>query len=188
MKFPGKPAFWLLALLGLLMGSNCSNKALQAHFARGLDTHIYIVRHAEKELTPGLPDPPLTAAGQQRALALRDTLRRNSMLSGIFSTATLRTRSTAQPLADTRKLTIQPYDAKKLPDLVALIRREYRGRTVLVVGHSNTILETVEAFGAPRPVPVVVDNEYDYLLEVTLPRDSTQAATATARRYGATSR
>ncbi|WP_185817104.1 histidine phosphatase family protein [Hymenobacter metallilatus] len=188
MNYRKKLYISLLALLALLIGSNCSNKALQAHYARGLDTHVFIVRHAEKELTPGLADPPLTAAGQQRALALRDTLWRNAMLSGIFSTATNRTRSTAQPLADKRKLVVETYDARKLPELVARIRREYRGRTVLVVGHSNTILETVEAFGAPRPVPTIGDAEYDYLLEVRLPRDSTQAATATARRYGAASR
>ncbi|MCA8830043.1 histidine phosphatase family protein [Hymenobacter pini] len=184
MKRRISPLLILLAFLLLLLGSGCGRQALQNHLAKGFDTHVYIVRHAEKELTPGLPDPPLTAAGQQRALALRDTLRRNGMLSGIFSTATTRTRSTAQPLADALRLPVQAYDAKQLAALARRVRQEYRGKNVLIVGHSNTILETVEAFGAARPVPTVNDNEYNYLLEVTMPRDSTQPARATARRYG----
>lgn len=150
-------------------------------------TTIYIVRHAEKDLTPNLPDPLLTPEGQQRALALRDTLLRRKPWAAVFSTATTRTRTTAEPLAQAVKLPIQDYDPKQLPALANRIRRSYPGQTVLVVGHSNTILETAEAFGAPRPVPTIGDNEYDYLLEVKLPRDSTQAATAVARRYGAPS-
>ncbi|WP_375435505.1 histidine phosphatase family protein [uncultured Hymenobacter sp.] len=150
-------------------------------------TTIYIVRHAEKDLTPNLPDPSLTPEGQQRALALRDTLLRRKPWAAVFSTATSRTRTTAEPLAQVLKLPIQDYDPKQLPALARRIRQSYPGETVLVVGHSNTILETAEAFGAPRPVPTIGDNEYDYLLEVKLPRDSTQAATAVARRYGGSS-
>jgi phosphohistidine phosphatase SixA len=143
-----------------------------------------VVRHAEKDLTPNLPDPLLTPAGQQRAVALRDSLLRRKPLAAIFSTATSRTRATAELLAQALKLPIQDYDPKQLPALASRIRRNYAGQTVLVVGHSNTILETAEAFNAARPVPTIGDNEYDYLLEVKIPRDSTQAATAVARRYG----
>ncbi|RSK41152.1 SixA phosphatase family protein [Hymenobacter perfusus] len=187
MKRRLSPLLALSALLVLLLGSNCGRQVLQNHYAKGLDTHIYIVRHGEKELTPGLADPPLTAAGQQRALALREALKNNGMLAGVFSTATARTKGTAQPLADNLKLPVQTYDARQLAALARRVRQEYRGRSVLVVGHSNTILETVEAFGATRPVPTIGDNEYDYLLEVRIPRDSTRQPTATARRYGAVS-
>ena len=147
-------------------------------------TTVLIVRHAEKASATA-PDPPLSAAGEQRALALRDTLARFPV-AAIYSTNTLRTRATAQPTAQARELTPMLYDAGKLPALAARIRRQYRiGQTVLIVGHSNTILETAEAFGVARPVPTVGDQEYSYLLRVTLPVDSTQAATVVARRYGA---
>ncbi|RPD48705.1 histidine phosphatase family protein [Hymenobacter sediminis] len=171
---------WLLSLLVLLMaGCASSNQKTGKQSA----TIVYVVRHGEKETTPGLQDPPLTAAGQQRAQALVDTLRK-AQVAAIFSTATLRTRNTAAPLAAARSLSIEPYDARQLGALAARIRRQHQGQTVLVVGHSNTILETVEALGATRPAPTVQDNEYNYLLEVRIPRDSTQAATAIARRYG----
>ena len=180
--------FWLVPLLALLIWGGCGSAGLQRHNARVFDTTVFIVRHAEKDPTPGLANPLLTAAGQQRAVGLRDLLGQNIMLSAIFSTNTARTQATAQPLADQLKLPIQPYDARQLAVLAARIRREYRGRTVLVVGHSNTILETVEALGAARPVPVIGDNDYDYLLEVTIPRDSTWATTAVAHHYGSGNR
>ena len=172
---------WLLPVLALLGGCTAQKPAIATSTA---ETTIYIVRHAEKDLTPGLADPPLTPAGQQRALALRDTLRK-AAIDAVFSTATSRTRATATPLASRHHKEIVVYDARQLPTLAARIRREYRGRAVLVVGHSNTILETVEALGAAQPVPTIGDNDYDYLLEVRIPQDSTRVATAVARRYGA---
>lgn len=187
MKAPSRSLLWLMALLVLLVGGNCG-RAVQRHFDKQIVTTIYVVRHAEKDLTPNLPDPLLTPAGQQRALALRDSLLPRKPLGAIFSTATTRTRATAEPLAQALGLTIQNYDAKQLSALVARIRRDYAGQQVLVVGHSNTILETVQAFGAARPVPTINDNEYDYLLEVRMPKDSTRVPTAIARRYGSSSR
>lgn len=173
----------LLALLVLLLGSCATSPPATRP---GADTIVYIVRHAEKDPTPGLADPPLTPAGQQRTLALRDTLRERKV-EAVFSTSTARTRATAAPLASLKQQQVITYDAKQLPALAARIRREYRGRTVLVVGHSNTILETAEALGAARPVPAVGDNEFDYLLQVRVPQDSTRTATAVARRYGSRS-
>ncbi|QIX63296.1 hypothetical protein HER32_19810 [Hymenobacter sp. BT18] len=167
----------LTLLASLLMLAGCATSHTSP-------TVVYIVRHAEKELAPGLSNPPLTPAGQQRAQALRDTLGKLP-LAGIFSTNTTRTYTTAEPLAVLKKQPILPYDAKQLPALAARIRRDYRGRTVLVVGHSNTILETAEALGARRPVPTIGDDEYHYLLQVTLPADTTQTPSAVARRYGA---
>ncbi|MFD2784477.1 histidine phosphatase family protein [Hymenobacter rubripertinctus] len=178
------PVLW--GSLWLLAGS--CRSAGPAAAAAAPDTVVYVVRHAEKDLTPGLPDPALTVAGRQRAQALQVRLTKRGGVQAAFSTNTARTRATAQPLAEARQLPVHLYDARQLPALAARLRREYRGQTVLVVGHSNTILETVEALGAARPVPTVADEAYDYLLEVRIPQDSTRAATATAGHYGAVHR
>lgn len=183
----------ILLFTELAITASCGPHIIQgcgmANAARhSLPITVYIVRHAEKELSPALRDPALTPAGEARALALRDTMRHYSSQHGVvavFSTKTVRTRSTARPLAEMWQLPIQAYDPQKLQSLVSIIRRgDYNGRAVLIVGHSNTILETVEAFGAKRPVAAIGDNEYSYLLEVEIPRDTTQAPTAVARRYG----
>lgn len=188
MKFafllPGKNR--TLALSGLLfvlwLGLlGCAASRPTAATPNGATT-VYIVRHAEKDPAPGLPDPVLTPAGEARATVLRETLGRER-IAAIFTTNTIRTRTTVAPLAEKLKLSPQVYDARQQSALVERIKTEFAGKKVLVVGHSNTILETAEALGATRPVPTVADNEFSYLLEVTLP--ATGAATATVRQYGA---
>ncbi len=171
-------------LLLLFTAGSCVRKPAPTAASAGPETRVYVVRHAEKDLTPDLTDPPLTAAGQARAQALRAVIPRQVRLAAVFSTNTARTRATAQPLADARRLTVQLYDARQLAELAARVRRDYPGQAVLVVGHSKTILETVEALGAPRPVPTIPDAAYDYLLEVHLPLNPAQPGTAQAHHYG----
>ncbi|TGE19998.1 histidine phosphatase family protein [Hymenobacter elongatus] len=176
----GKRAFafnsCLLALL--LTAFGCATTPPTA----AVVTTVYIVRHAEKDPTPGLADPALTPAGEQRATALRDKIGQQPVVA-IFTTNTTRTRTTVAPLAAARQLTPQVYDARQLGALADRIRGEFAGKTVVVVGHSNTILETAEALGVTRPVAIVNDNEFSYLLEVKLP--SSGAPTVDASRYGA---
>jgi broad specificity phosphatase PhoE len=145
-------------------------------------TTVFIVRHAEKDPTPGLTDPSLTVAGQQRAEALRDTLQRHP-LAALYTTDTARTRATLTPLVTARGLEPQVYEARQPDALVERLRARHRGQTVLVVGHSNTVLPLIDALGAARPVPELTEADYDYLFEVTLRPEG--VATARAHRYGA---
>lgn len=146
-------------------------------------TTVYVVRHAEKDLTPGLPDPPLTAAGEARAQALARRLapRRPAAL---FTTDTRRTRATLAPLARAAQLAPLVYDAKAPEALAARIGQEFAGKTVVVVGHSNTILPLLAALGvAAPPVAEIGDNEYDLLFEVRL--SSGKPARVKVSKYGA---
>jgi phosphohistidine phosphatase SixA len=170
------PLLWLMPLLSLLLLASCQVSK---------PTTVYLVRHAEKETTPGLADPPLTPAGEQRAQALRDALQ-SQPISLIYTSDTKRTRATVAPLAAVKKLEPMVYNPKQPAELAKLIQAQPKGKTVLVVGHSNTVLETIEALGAKRPVPEMKDTEYDYLFKVTLP--AKREATATESQYGASSR
>ncbi|OUJ74495.1 histidine phosphatase family protein [Hymenobacter crusticola] len=145
-------------------------------------TTIYLVRHAEKDLTPGLNDPSLTPAGRQRAIALRDSLAPRSPVA-LFTTDTRRTRETLAPLEAALQLTPMSYDAKDPARLADLIRREYANKKVVVVGHSNTLLPLIEAFGVTRPMREIADERYDYLFEIHLPAEGT--GTIGVTRYGA---
>jgi len=78
------------------------------------------------------------------------------------------------------------YDPREPSLLVARLLERHRGQTVLVVGHSNTVLPLIDALGVARPVAELSDADYDYLFEVTLPTDG--AATVQAHRYGAGAR
>ena len=67
-------------------------------------TTVIVVRHAEKADVPG-GDPPLSAAGERRSLALLDALR-EAGVQAVVTTQLQRTRLTAAPLA--RALGLEP--------------------------------------------------------------------------------
>ena len=131
-------------------------------------TTIVLVRHAEKGGEPGDRDPELNDAGRRRAAALARVLG-DANISTIYSTPFLRTRNTAAPLA--RRLgievTITSITPEFIEDMAATLRSEHSGETVVVVGHSNTVPQTINALGA-GPMENLADDEYDWLFVVTL--------------------
>jgi 2,3-bisphosphoglycerate-dependent phosphoglycerate mutase len=98
-------------------------------------TSFYIVRHAEKSSTPK-EDPLLTEAGSQRAERLKLILE-NKSIEKIYSTKTVRTTTTAKPLADAKKLDIEIYEPKNQTAFIETLKNSKQN--TLIVGHSNTI-------------------------------------------------
>lgn len=166
-------------LLSLLLLPPLGQLALAA---RPPATTIYLVRHGEKDLTPGLADPPLTPAGEARAQLLSQRLARRHPVA-LFTTDTRRTRTTLAPLAQATGLTPLVYSAKAPAALAARIGQEYVGQTVVVVGHSNTLLPLLAALGV-APLPAAIrDEEYNLLFKVELRPG--QSARLRVSRYGA---
>lgn len=130
---------------------------------------IYIVRHAEKLLDK--EDPLLNVAGTVRAKKLGQIMS-DKEIAHVFSTNTLRTKATVQPLVDQNGLEIEIYDAKKHDDLVKELRN--RKGNVLVVGHSNTVHHLANYFvGKSEPYPELTDIEYNFIFVVSLNPDGT---------------
>ncbi len=129
---------------------------------------IILVRHAEKGGELGDRDPELNDAGRRRAAALARVLG-DVNISTIYSTPFLRTRNTAAPLAQRLGIdvTITLITPDIIADMAATLRSEHSGETVLVVGHSNTVPQTINALGA-GPMENLADDEYDWLFVVTL--------------------
>jgi broad specificity phosphatase PhoE len=97
---------------------------------------VYLVRHAEKELSPtNSKDPHLTACGENRSKSIANFLELVD-LDVIYSTAYKRTIETADPTASSKGLEIKKYDPTKLKDFAKLLKEAKRN--ALVVGHSNT--------------------------------------------------
>jgi broad specificity phosphatase PhoE len=102
---------------------------------------LVLVRHAERE--DSSQDSPLSAAGHARAAALRDALE-GTPVDLIVVSQYRRTAETAAPLAASRGMSPRverlegetPVAAARLAERLA---REEGGRTVVIVGHSNTI-------------------------------------------------
>src|SRR5690242_8767846 len=123
---------------------------------------IYVVRHAEKATPMGnSTDVPLSAEGEKRALALKETLK-DKKIELIYSTNTIRTRSTAQPTADQFGLTITTYGPR--PDSAFINLLKGSKKNTLVVGHSNTIDDIANMLtGTTAVAGDLKDSEYDNL-------------------------
>ena len=146
-------------------------------------TKVYIVRHAEKMTDdPKEKDPVLTAKGTERAKALSQILRKKQIVA-IYSTDYKRTKATGQPTANDHELSIQPYDSRNLKEAIPTILEKNNGKTILIVGHSNTILETVEAAGGVKPFTTIADEDYNNLFLVTIKANGT--VKVKAMKYGA---
>lgn len=141
---------------------------------------VVLVRHAEKSTQPA-DDPALSAAGQQRALALAQALQ-HAGITAIITTQFRRTRDTAAPLATQLGLQPQVITARRgesVAPVVAAIRQQTG--TVLVVGHSNTVPQIALALGGPT-LPDLCETTYGLAL-VLRPRASD--APLLRLRYGA---
>jgi len=134
----------------------------------------YVVRHAEKATssegmamnTPN--DPPLSAAGRVRAIELREALKGKN-IRYIFSTNTIRTIATAQPLNELRGATqIELYNTKDSLDYLIDKLKAIKSGNSLIVGHSNTVDDIVNKLCGETKVPNdLPDSEYDNLYIIT---------------------
>lgn len=143
---------------------------------------VYVVRHAEK-LTgdPKEKDPELSPEGSERAQALAKELK-GQKIDSIFATNYKRTKLTGFPLADKIGISVKTYNPDQIKALAAQLIENAKGKNILVVGHSNTVLEIIEAFGGEKPVKPLTDDDYDYLFTVTVKGKKTEVKTS---RYGA---
>lgn len=131
-------------------------------------TTIYLVRHAEKDLSDANNrDPGLTSAGLRRSMDL-DTLLADKHVTEILSTNTRRTLLTASALAYRIRRQAVIYDPSDNVQLTERIRSSYPGRTILIVGHSNTLLPLIQALGGKTSITAIRDDEYSYLFRITL--------------------
>jgi len=151
-----------------------------ATFRRPVTT-IILTRHAEKIIDPNNPDVDLSPAGQARALEIVRMLG-DAGVNAIYATQYKRTQQTVKPLADKLGLPVTIVNAKNTPDLIAQIKAQNSGQTILVAGHNNTVPEIIAALGGPQ-YPPIPDTEYDNLFVVTVYR--TGKVKVLKMKYGA---
>lgn len=136
-------------------------------------TTVIFVRHAEKAAVPA-DDPGLSDAGQRRAAELARQLVDADVVPGVgvdavYSTSYRRTVETAKPVADALDLQVLTYDATDTEEFLERVVREYKGKIILVVGHSNTVPAMIGNMGASKSVPEIADDEYDNIYLVSIP-------------------
>ena len=144
---------------------------------------VYVVRHAEKISSADSAakmmanDPPLSEAGKVRAIVLKNELK-NKHIKHIYSTNTIRTRSTAEPLSQATKINIESYS--NLDSLVNVVQ-SMKGN-VLIVGHSNTVDDIVNKLCRQTKIAADLnDKEYDNLFVLKI---RGKKRTFSRRKYG----
>lgn len=139
-------------------------------------TIIVVVRHAEKAATEGT-DPSLSEAGVKRAQELV-RVAEDAGVSAIYTTQYKRSKETSKPLADTLKIPVFSLEINKensiaYPTTLAKeVLAKHAGRTVMVIGHSNTVPLIVEAFGGKRPSAIDDATEFDRMFIVIVSKNA----------------
>lgn len=99
-------------------------------------TTYYLIRHAEKDQSDKTNrNPHLTEKGRKRAENW-STILKNVKFDAVYSTDYNRTKETATPTAKANGLELKFYDPRNM-DMVKF-KKDTKGKTVLIVGHSNT--------------------------------------------------
>lgn len=128
-------------------------------------TTFILVRHAEKE-SDGSRDPELKAEGKLRAERFSALISKTN-IDAIYSTDYKRTRNTVASLATAKQLSVNTYSSMKAADLEALLAK-YRGGTIVLAGHSNTVPEIANALVGEKRFAQFSDDDYGNVLVISV--------------------
>jgi broad specificity phosphatase PhoE len=141
-------------------------------------TTAIVIRHAERSApTLAEPDPHLTHAGKARAQILVRLLG-EAGIKAIYTSHFVRTKETAQPLAE--RLGLVPTQIDEALSIKNQILSLHTGKTVLVVGHSDSATELINHLTGIN-LPAISDQEFDNMFIVTVFNFS--AASVTKLKY-----
>ena len=129
-------------------------------------TTYYFIRHAEKlRIDKTDKNPNLNYNGYKRAEAWKDVFS-NISFDAVYSTDYNRTKLTAKPTADSNNLPILLYNPNSMYS--EAFKNNTKGKTVLVVGHSNTTNVFVNKILGVEKYEEINDNNNSNLYIVTI--------------------
>ncbi|MEE9407522.1 MAG: phosphoglycerate mutase family protein [Polaribacter sp.] len=132
-------------------------------------TKYYLIRHAEKDRTDKTNrNPDLNENGQERAKKWTERFK-EVQFDAVYSTKYNRTMQTATPTAKSKGLEILNYNPSKMYDSIFQINT--KGKTVLVVGHSNTTPVFVNKILREKKYENMDDHDNASLYIVTISND-----------------
>ena len=161
---------FLIFILAFFSVENPSEENIQKQDTM---TTYYFIRHAEKEVgDPANKDPELTQEGRSRAESWAEILMEVEF-DLIFTTDYIRTRKTAETVANSQDKEIQQYDPKQLYS--EEFQKKTKGKTVLVVGHSNSNPRFVNVILGEKVYEDLPESEYGSLYIVKIAPDGTKS-------------
>ncbi|WP_179019944.1 SixA phosphatase family protein [Winogradskyella forsetii] len=158
-----------IIIFGFLLGLSCAQNKEKTENKDEVVTTYYLIRHAEKDRSDETnKNPNLTEEGLKRAENWAEHFK-NIKLDAVYSTDYNRTKQTATPTAKANQLELQFYNPSdiKMEEFI----EKTNGKTVLVVGHSNTTPKFVnELLGEDKYEDIADDNNAN-LYVVTISKD-----------------
>ena len=137
----------------------------------------YLIRHDEKDMTDlKAEDPYLNVEGLQRAGRWADYFE-SYQIDKIYMTKYLRTKQTISMIAQQKAIIPTLYDPHNVP--MDDFLKETNGKKVLIVGHSNTIPNVVNALIGKEEYEDMDDNDNSTLFKVTINGEYKKAETIT---------
>ena len=136
-------------------------------------TTVIVIRHGEKDLSVSVTDPPLSPAGEARAVLLARMFGDANgvgRVDAIYVSPALRNRLTAAPLAERLGISATVAPADDPQGLARRALREHSGGRVLIVGHSDTMPRIVAALSGNPKIPEIGDQEYGTMYIIAVPR------------------
>ncbi|HEX8366879.1 MAG TPA: histidine phosphatase family protein [Allosphingosinicella sp.] len=127
---------------------------------------FYVMRHLHKEAGA---DPALSPQGWRCARRLAEELA-DAGIRAVYATVTQRALETGLYVAERADTVPLPYDARDIAGLVTRVRAT--AGSILIVGHSNTVPDIVEALGGTRPGDLG-DDSYGEVWRVARPSGAT---------------
>ncbi len=129
---------------------------------------IILLRHAEKDASPTADktNPELSTEGKLRAQKLVKIVNKYKP-NAVYSSDFIRTRSTAAPLAEKRRLKIEVYNHR---DLKTLADRIMSGKIkrLVIVGHNTTTPALVNMLIGTEKYKALEESEYDKIFVVKI--------------------
>ncbi|HEX7373616.1 MAG TPA: histidine phosphatase family protein [Steroidobacteraceae bacterium] len=132
-------------------------------------TVVILVRHAEAATSTN-GDPDLSPAGEKRSAALGATLADflgATKVDYLYAADTRRSQQTAAPVANQFKLPINLLASSDWAGLPGRIKREHRGKTVVVVGYAATLPTVLSQLSGGSVA--MADDEFDSIYVVVIP-------------------
>lgn len=134
-------------------------------------TTVIFTRYADLE--PGAGDNRgLSAAGRARAEELARVVGDVDVVAGvdaIFATQYRYAQETAEPVARRLHLPVQVVDVNDVEGLLGKILKEYKGKVVLVVTHTERLPVLIRELHGSKKVPALGEAEHDNLYIVSIP-------------------
>lgn len=138
----------------------------QVSIAQSETTTIYLIRHAEK--AGSTQNPELSDEGLKRAVRWTKYFEKKN-IDFFYTTLTRRTQMTCSTIATSKQKDMIFYDATTF-SLKEIIKKHH-GKTILIVGHSNTIPFQINALLEKEIYTQIDENQFGNLYTVSISGD-----------------